>query len=346
MSNLNKKGFTLVELLVVIAIIGILIGMLLPAVQQVREAARRTDCLNNLRQIGLACHNYESTFGELPPFHGIIGQDKLWNQITMEVNQDPRALTYTLAYLYNYMELNNVADIIDPIYQNCGPGGLLANTPYGANVGNWLNGISAARPGVSNVLTGVEVSNLTCPSDANVLQTEVLGWCHPTPDATYGWYIISGATDFGVTNYVFNMGGIALTRKPTTGLINAGWKGFHAAIRSCEAESIEKIQDGSSNTILYGESLGHIDIVSPQPINRRWSLVLGGGSVGRANLYSPEVVFGTPTWSRPLQFGSAHPGVSNFVQADGSTLSVSKQVDSRQIGRACGVNTGLLADIN
>jgi len=107
----KRKGFTLVELLVVIAIIGILIGMLLPAVQQVREAARRITCANNLRQIGLALHNYESAHMDFPP--GVQEIDDL-------DSSDPGApapeqdLWSVSTWILPFLEQNTAFDVLNP----------------------------------------------------------------------------------------------------------------------------------------------------------------------------------------------------------------------------------------
>ncbi len=101
-----RQAFTLVELLVVIAIIGILIGMLLPAVQQVREAARRSKCSNNARQIALAIHNYEGTMSRFPPGYTI--------NLNASGTNDRYRYSW-LIYLLPFVEQQNLSDVFQEL---------------------------------------------------------------------------------------------------------------------------------------------------------------------------------------------------------------------------------------
>src|SRR5262245_49011084 len=139
-----RRAFTLVELLVVIAIIGVLVALLLPAVQAAREAARRTRCKNNLKQLGLALHNYEGSIRCFPP--GVI-----WNSTTTTF-ATPRLNFHCL--LFPYIEQNNVYGLID--LQNFA----------GATGGAWFT-TTANIPATTSPM-----KHLRCPTDNQKPQYE------------------------------------------------------------------------------------------------------------------------------------------------------------------------------
>ncbi|QDS96694.1 hypothetical protein FF011L_55060 [Roseimaritima multifibrata] len=153
----RRRAFTLVELLVVIAIIGVLVGLLLPAVQAAREAARRMQCSNNIRQLGLACHNYESTFRRLPPsvvidlYPGTTANNQAWGvhgRILPFIEQGNLSDLVDLSLGWDFqpsisgVKVPTFACPSDPksdVVRDPGSGRpLLYPTTYGFNYGRWF----------------------------------------------------------------------------------------------------------------------------------------------------------------------------------------------------------------
>ena len=222
-----RRGFTLIELLVVIAIIAILIGLLLPAVQKVREAAARMTCQNNMKQIALAAHNYESANQFFPP--GTSNSHSTAYpvpQSTMNAGSYGASMAGTLAFILPYMEQQNI--------YNQFPAGVF-NLPGSAS---WYS-FAAANATIKPYL---------CPSDNAQGASPTYGsWAFLLyyPGGMSGYYF-SGNTAFGRTNYAAVAGYLGnIPGYPYTGVFAYNTK-----------TTLVAITDGTSNTFAFGEALG------------------------------------------------------------------------------------------
>jgi prepilin-type N-terminal cleavage/methylation domain-containing protein len=253
MTRRFRKGFTLVELLVVIAIIGILAGLLLPAIQQAREAARRMSCSSNIRQFGIALLNYEYSYKLLPQFSAGFGApNNRAGTTTVAWTSGPNAYNPNWAFtglvgmlpmmeqqtLYNKIDSGFTQQVPARVFLGYGQiqGGLTAEPPWSAN-------FSPAR---------TQVGFFRCPSDPGRLSP-------------------SSSTAVARTNYVFNMGD-GITGTNATGQDQDTTRGpFPRAFQL----TLASVTDGTSNTIMFGEvstinggnslaATGQVTAVNPQ----------------------------------------------------------------------------------
>jgi prepilin-type N-terminal cleavage/methylation domain-containing protein/prepilin-type processing-associated H-X9-DG protein len=216
----KRAGFTLIELLVVIAIIAVLISLLLPAVQSAREAARRAQCVNNLKQIGLAMHNYHTALGAFPMGSSIAPQNN-----SPGLAQSIWSAWSAQALMLSYLEQA-------PLYNAC-------NFSWAVLEGSNFSGNAnvAADSSTNQTVLFTNLSTFMCPSDPNVGQKQN----NNSYAASYG------ATTTGLYNWTaapsanMTMGESAAD---STGLFTIG-----------KSYGIQNITDGSSNTVAYSEAL-------------------------------------------------------------------------------------------
>ncbi len=310
-----RRAFTLIELLVVIAIIAVLIALLLPAVQAARLAAWRIQCVNNLKQMGLALHNYQDQLGSYP----VSSLDHVG---------DPTCIGCGYGSLYTFRAL--ILPFMDqaPLYS-------AINFSY--SYSTYGVGDTASIP-VNSTVAGTLVQAYVCPSDkmGNM------------------WVTGPGAGGTGVlipdSNYVANAGTTIIPGQTWT--INAG-PGVDGATEGAmyefHAVKLNEITDGLSNTLLVGEfgrgvtgvggalwfvSTGtSVQRVSSSGINQPYTLPPLAQYVPA--MYQPPSSGPESQWG----FGSYHPGGANFAFCDGSVKFLKSTTDVRVLS-ALGTRAG------
>jgi prepilin-type N-terminal cleavage/methylation domain-containing protein/prepilin-type processing-associated H-X9-DG protein len=303
--TMGNRAFTLVELLVVIAIIGILVGLLLPAVQAAREAARRMQCSNNVKQIGLALHLYHDTYRRLPP--GGIWWTNAVNDPNFKFNRGSMLLRLT-----QFIEQGNTYRQIDfnqpPEYQFV-PGS------------------------TTNYIAGQVIPTYKCPSDSTPSHnTQAIDGVAAGRLATFSYAGSKGPTSTGN-----NPAGSCAERAvwDTYKLSNddnnpAG--PFTRMGRNYTAK-LADVSDGLSNTIFVGEVRGDCSI----PVTRGW--IHGSNLNGMISTIYPmnydscrkDLTLGPcrwwDNWSVSFGFKSQHTGGVNFAFGDGSVQFLSQSID-------------------
>ena len=306
----SRAGFTLIELLVVIAIIAILIGLLLPAVQKVREAAARSTCQNNLKQIGLAAQNYHSAFNSFPT--GYVGP------ITDATTSSKGSWLGCLPILLPYMEQENVYRLFSNTLAT--PAGRLDDPA--SLTGFWFE--TPTYPPVA-FYTGAksQIKTFLCPSAPGNPPDTISGdsgfiigmhqW-NTAGSLVAGtiWFEDSIGVEIymplGWTNYAASCGS-GRGPNPTT----SKYKGVFANRTTL---SITAITDGSSNTIAFGETSGRTWPTTLTKTNRFAHSWMG------ANAVSTVRGTGSGINSSPLQFNSYHTGIVQFALCDGSVRGI------------------------
>jgi prepilin-type N-terminal cleavage/methylation domain-containing protein/prepilin-type processing-associated H-X9-DG protein len=307
-------GFTLIELLVVIAIIGVLIALLMPAVQKVREAANRANCASNLKQIGLACHHYHDAQGRLPPGElGVKPPGASYSNNWQHVG----ALAFLLPYLeqddlYKQLELkvpypNGPNRLWDCTWPNS-----LSGDPNAA----WWKDQRNPTQGPTNLsLAQTKIKTFRCPSDdpyANTVGTFVALYSYNKTDASFGvmGYTYPAGTigdSLGRTNYV----GCAGAFGNGTSTFWTQWIGVLANSQSVTLGQVSNL-DGTSHTLLFGETLGG------NSVNRDYAFSWMGCGALATGYGLPQPGLSDPAVDGFGNFGSRHPGVVQFVYVDGS----------------------------
>ncbi len=330
-SALSRPGFTLVELLVVIAIIGTLVALLLPAVQSARESSRRTNCSNNLKQIGLAAHAFHEQYQRLPPGHlGPIPHTD-YRAKRMD-NQCLGTLTHLLAYL-EQVPANNLIDT-NPEPNVVGPYWTSARTTH---VGAEAKVKSFTCP-ATNVYESPEFVaaelGMYVDSLPGVGGNIVFGW-PPTSWGT-GYVLTFGRTNYlGTAGYLGNVPGFVFSSATAQQLgipVSTSTLNYEGVFGARTKTRFASIIDGTSNTFLFGEALGG-------KFNRRLDVAFTWVGSGPLAMHNGLTQNGQPgrQW---FHFSSEHPGIVHFVYADGAVRRVSTNIDYAAYMRFGGMRDG------